>query len=227
MTQTTETLPSHVRLAVPLEDMRRLKPFISTEETRYYLQGVHFETGGEGTLLVATDGHRLGVYKSDRAICASAGTVRVPAYIKRAVKKKELWFVVGTFAGAELSLVLEFPENGKAADIAKLASLSDALAIYANPVIIGEYPNWRKVIPSKTGTCAGAFNSKYLGSFAQVSPGRTAIAAHGTEPTAPHLIEIPGEENFVGVLMPMRHKSIYKIPSWLDAPKAKRARKAA
>lgn len=37
---------------------------ISTEETRYYLNGIFFHDKGDGLSLVSTDGHRMSLYKT-------------------------------------------------------------------------------------------------------------------------------------------------------------------
>lgn len=45
-----------------IESLRKVRPAISTEETRYYLNGLYFDFGansGRDLALVATDGHRL------------------------------------------------------------------------------------------------------------------------------------------------------------------------
>src|SRR4051795_5699981 len=74
------------RFAVPAADLRRLidktQFAISTEETRYYLNGIFFhtvETPGSGTMLraVATDGHRLA--RVD--VAAPAGADGMPGVI--------------------------------------------------------------------------------------------------------------------------------------------------
>jgi DNA polymerase-3 subunit beta len=43
-----------------LNAVSRIRHAISTEEIRYYLNGMYFETTDDGFILVATDGHRLG-----------------------------------------------------------------------------------------------------------------------------------------------------------------------
>lgn len=92
---------------------RALVPCISTEETRYYLNGLFLtrnpETGG--ARLVATDGHRLGIYDLDEAGPSGSGIVprRAVDLLRRAVQKGgnapvrinwgERWAVFHTSAG--------------------------------------------------------------------------------------------------------------------------------
>lgn len=58
------SMPTGMRALVSPEGLRsaleKCKPFVSTEETRYYLNGVCFSRDNDGTpCLIATDGHRL------------------------------------------------------------------------------------------------------------------------------------------------------------------------
>ena len=54
--------------AVRLDYLARLLPCTSTEETRYYLMGVAVDFHPDGTAaLVATDGHKLGLFRDETA----------------------------------------------------------------------------------------------------------------------------------------------------------------
>src|SRR5690606_27119184 len=85
---------SHITLAVPLDELMRLKPFVSVEETRYHLNGVKFEKGAVGVVLAATDGHRLGVLRVERALVNGEGILRLPALkpkLDRLDRKSRQW----------------------------------------------------------------------------------------------------------------------------------------
>ena len=45
--------------SVPTDVLRAALVCVSTEETRYYLRGVHVEPDADDVVLVSTDGHRL------------------------------------------------------------------------------------------------------------------------------------------------------------------------
>lgn len=55
--------------------MRRVRFAISTEETRYYLNGVALLSGPDGAIVVATDGHRLAMMPLDAMPEGAAGSI--------------------------------------------------------------------------------------------------------------------------------------------------------
>ncbi|MDH5797396.1 MAG: DNA polymerase III subunit beta [Paracoccaceae bacterium] len=127
--------------AAPAPVLRRLfdksKFAISTEETRYYLNGVymHVATGGGGKALrcVATDGHRLARVDAD----LPAGAETMPGVI---VPRKTV---------GELRKLLEDD------DISIAVSVSETKVRFATPditltskVIDGTFPDYTRVIPA-------------------------------------------------------------------------------
>jgi DNA polymerase III subunit beta len=109
---------------------------ISTEETRYYLNGIYFHVMGEGAnarlRAVATDGHRL----AKAEVQAPSGSVGMPGVI---VPRKTV---------GEIQKLLEDP----AADVS--VSLSDSkirLAmgdlVLTSKLIDGTFPDYERVIP--------------------------------------------------------------------------------
>jgi DNA polymerase III sliding clamp (beta) subunit (PCNA family) len=62
-----------VKIIIPAESLLKLKPFVSDEQTRLYLNGVCIQKHPKsGVLLIATDGHRLGVWQETN--CSVEGT---------------------------------------------------------------------------------------------------------------------------------------------------------
>ena len=216
-----------VQLVCRLDDIMRLKPFVSTEEIRFYLSGVRFEQGIEGVLLVATDGHRLGVFNAKNAICRDGGIVKLPTRLPKINKRFAAWLIVGQFAGADIALIMAFNPAATPEEIVEAACLNNALAIFPRPLIDGTYPNWRKVLPAEIGAAGAFFNSAYLADFASATGQKkgAAITIFGADPAAPHVVSVAGEDNFIGVQMPMRAEGITEFPTWLEAPKPKKNRK--
>jgi DNA polymerase-3 subunit beta len=109
---------------------------ISTEETRYYLNGIHWHADGDQLACVATDGHRLARLRIDLAATALPGII-IP---RRAV-------------GLIRSLIGDKP----AGDID--IKLSDSKIMFADAtgrtllskLIDGTFPDYRRVIPSNNG----------------------------------------------------------------------------
>jgi DNA polymerase III subunit beta len=127
-----------VEPAALLEMIERTFFAVSTDETRYNLNGVFFEPSGETLRLVATDGHRLSL--SERPMGASFG-------LKRGVilPKKGL---------AELKKLLgEATESGEEKPEAKLGFVENS-AIFRRPGVVlvmrlieGLFPDYKQVIP--------------------------------------------------------------------------------
>lgn len=101
-------------------------PFISTEETRYYLNGVCLD----GDVAVATDGHRLG--------CHPAGDFR--AFDRPIIPRKS----VGLLTSLPAAKTIEFSTSKPA------ASFTFDGATLKTKLIDGTFPDWRRVVPRNT-----------------------------------------------------------------------------
>ena len=133
-------LPHRFRLAA--DDLKRLidktRFAISTEETRFYLNGIYFHAAKEGkahTLrAVATDGHRLARYELD----LPDGAADMPGVI---VPRKTI---------AELRRLLDDAEG--AIDISlsdtKVQFVSDGVEL-TSKLIDGTFPDYQRVIPRR------------------------------------------------------------------------------
>lgn len=106
---------------------------ISTEETRYYLNGVFMHRDGEHLAFAATDGHRLALMKLD----APAGSDGVPGIIipRRTVA------LLQHFAEGDEDIVLKLSERKMR------IVLPDGTAI-TSKLIDGTYPDYQRVIPT-------------------------------------------------------------------------------
>ncbi len=131
---------------------------ISTEETRYYLNGIYFHVVGEGAAArlraVATDGHRL----AKAEVPAPAGSIGMPGVI---VPRKTV---------GEIQKLLEDP----AADVA--VSLSDSkirLAmgdlVLTSKLIDGTFPDYERVIPKANDKVLTLGKSEFKNAVDRVS----------------------------------------------------------
>ena len=109
----------------------------STEETRYFLNGVYFDWDASATSFVATDGRRLAVATHKPLIKgkASVGVIVPFTAVKRLIKTfgKSEWVRVGTFK-----------DNG-----ALMVAFTDGVVDVTSRTVDGEYPKYREVIPSE------------------------------------------------------------------------------
>lgn len=110
---------------------------ISTEETRYYLNGIYLHSvdGDEGPLLraVATDGHRL----ARSQIGAPQGCEGMPGII---VPRK---------AVAEIQKLLEDPDNAVSVELSETKiRVCVGQVILTSKLIDGTFPDYNRVIPA-------------------------------------------------------------------------------
>ncbi len=129
------------RFAISTADLRRLIDktsfAVSTEETRYYLNGIYVHTADEGGAkslrAVATDGHRLARVDTD----LPAGAENIPGVI---VPRKTV---------AELRKLIE-ESDGEIMVALSDSKIRFALdgAILTSKLIDGSFPDYERVIPS-------------------------------------------------------------------------------
>jgi DNA polymerase-3 subunit beta len=129
------------KFSLPAADLKRLidktQFAISTEETRYYLNGIYLHTAGSGkspTLrAVATDGHRLA--QSDLALPAGAGGI--PGVI---VPRKTVIEVQRLIEDSDAEIAIQL-------STAKIRfSVGDVLL--TSKLIDGTFPDYARVIPA-------------------------------------------------------------------------------
>ena len=143
-----------VRFGILAADLAKLidktRFAISTEETRYYLNGIHFHAtkAGAASVLraVATDGHRLARVE----VALPAGAERIPAIIvprKTVGEVRKLIEGVGADGEVEVSV-----------SPARI-QFSFARAVLVSRLIDGTFPDYERVIPTSNEKVA-AFEKK-------------------------------------------------------------------
>jgi len=172
-------------MLIPTDLLKAALLCASTEETRYYLKGVHLSTSGH---MVTTDGHRLFCAKLAEAVPADViiPLETVKAALKLAPRKAETIELNGnTFGG-----------------------------VVFTPVD-GTFPNWKAIIPPADGfkpgddTAPAHFNPEYIYDLGQMSRALgsktgTAFEIHAWNPESPHGVTFAGREDCFAVIMPMR-----------------------
>ena len=171
---------------------------MSKEETRYYLRGVFVEPHPYGgVLLVATDGHRLGIaHDPEGSIDCNPVAFNVDIndrHMRNTLKKSNQRLCV-TDAVAELTLDGTVMATG-------MVSLPG-----------GEYPEYHRVLPKMLGTATefkhgwnGVYISAISDAYSMVAPRKsTPIAFRGDGVGNPTWIISPSVRDLAFVLMPMR-----------------------
>jgi DNA polymerase-3 subunit beta len=155
---------------------------ISTEETRYYLNGIYFAPHPEtkALRLVATDGHRLAVYDTDEAI--DFGGAIVP--------RKTCHFLFSILSSSgnlpvritprvvlekPAQSVLEAAVSGELPGIPRVAAIqieTEDWRILAK-TIDGTYPDYRRVMPPESDAIAVTISDAALRRFPGSFEGNT------------------------------------------------------
>jgi len=188
----------------------------STEETRYYLNGVFVRPHPvKGALLVATDGHRLIVIHDETGKCDEAKIVGLDAKHVDAATIKAMRKAT---TGEEPRLTID--KDG----IATFGTFRSLASCF----IDGTYPDWPRVVAPmlarvKEGKFApGTVNQKYLSAFGKIavmlSPTNDQSAAFRvvshTEDD-PLLIRFGSCDSAFGLLMPMRSSISNELPQFM------------
>lgn len=143
------------RVTLPLAAYREMAAFVSTEQTRYYLNGVCIET--PSGVAVATDGHMLAARRVDPAeflAADAAGDWIVPVVpaVARAkapagfLRKLPLWLVIDRPDNERFAVTLHVVAAVTAADAAELPR-AGIVAMAAAELVDGSFPEWRRVVP--------------------------------------------------------------------------------
>ena len=171
-------------MLIPTDLLKAALFCASTEETRYYLKGVHMSTSGH---MVTTDGHRLFCAKLAEAVPADViiPLDTVKAALKLAGKRAETIELNGNTLGG----------------------------VVFQPVD-GTFPDWRRVIPAVDGYQSGDgkpghFNPDYVYDLGQMSRALgsktgTSYILHAWDSGSPHGVTFSDRTDCFAVIMPMR-----------------------
>lgn len=209
-----------VVVSFPSAIVGRLRPFISTEEPRYYLNGIHIKPQPVGVRFEATNGHILGVeYAAD----ISASEEIILSLPKPAI----LTSAIGRLGG--LFTVYKTP-SGHVLGVKKLAANSDAApGIFENDMLFsrcaidGTFPDIDRVIPRDVfDPSPGVFNHKYMSIVANAI-GSQYVKPLGRDGMSP-AVAYNKDQTFIAVIMPMRDDfSPQPLPAWLSTARQKAA----
>lgn len=189
----------------------------STEQTRYYLNGVFIERYADGTIaLIATDGHRMASVRAKLTKQPAESFILGSADIKKALQlvksaKKEFSRVVHNFIkvvidvdGLDLLISVVLMDK-------ELSETINTVGTFNTKAIDGTFPDYRRIVPSKDGEGAYhiSFNCAYMNAFGSMVKLLTGnkceqVSIQNTGISNPMIITIPGCADFVGILMPMR-----------------------
>jgi DNA polymerase-3 subunit beta len=143
-----------------LEMIERTAFAVSTDETRYNLNGVFFETAGGAVRLVATDGHRLSL--SEKKLSGDFALKRGVILPRKGLQELK-------------KLLGEAVESGEEKPEAKLGFVENS-AIFRRPGVVlvmrlieGMFPDYRQVIPKAGEKVVSVGRQRLLETLRRVS----------------------------------------------------------
>lgn len=124
-----------VEASLLVEALKRTKFAISTEETRYYLNGTYMHESGGKLCFCATDGHRLALVTTDIDAPATFSPVIIP--------RDDLAIIVKTFGGRGMRFkMVDLDVTAK-----RITFSIDGAPVVESVPIDGTFPDYRRVIP--------------------------------------------------------------------------------
>ena len=206
-----------LKVTLNIRALRATLVAVSTEETRYYLNGINLEFTPDGVVLAATDGHRMIVLRQpygEHGATAAHASVIVPRDL---VAKLKIHPRMKTLDTTDLTI----------ADDGRL-TFEHAGESFGGSRIDGVFPNYRAVMPKDLDGKPAQYNPAYLADFAKArkelggDPGKNG----GTGPVVRYNGEGPAVVDFahgtdfqaIGVIMPIRDRTDATYHSWASAP---------
>ena len=135
-----------------LEILEKVSFAMSTDETRYHLNGIYVEKQGDQTIFVATDGHRLSMVTSSLELPAINQGIIIP---RKGIN--ELRKAIAPLKGFEFSI-------GKK----HLFVRSEKETLFIR-LIDGDFPNYKRVIPENCQNHVEIPREELLGALKRVS----------------------------------------------------------
>jgi len=202
-----------MQFSVTADTLKALTLIAAKDDRRYYLNGVCIDvavTGATEAVAVATDGHMLIAVplQLDPDVTAAAGQYIIPRELIDGLKARK-----GAFATVKLD--------------ARSVTINVGGANITAPLIDGQFPDWRRVVPRTVTGLASQIDADYLHAMKKAhkllggsySP---TVAHNGAETGDGGAARVLLAADAIGVIMPLRaDKPVLDTPAWLErgAPK--------
>ena len=194
-------------IEIKQKDLKAVALAMAVKDLRYYLQGVHVESNGATTRIVATDGHRLHIVQTEdkeRLVSPIVSFIMPFDFVKHCIKVK------GPRGDNEPRIMLDYSETGKIE-----ARLPDGSSIVASATD-GKFPDFLRIVrdayaakaESDDQPLAQVFNQSYVSDAADA----LAIYLEHKSKTPPAIglrprgssVGVLACGEFLALVMPMR-----------------------
>jgi len=208
------------KVTLSIRALRAVLVAVSSEETRYYLNGINLEFTPDGVIMAATDGHRMIVLRQpygEHGATAAHASVIVPRDLvaKLKVNKRD----------GDAMTTLTIADDGR-------LTFEHWGESFGGSRIDGSFPGYRRIVPQDLNGVAAQYNPQYLADFAKarVELGAEPTKKGGASPVVRYNGESPAVVDFaygtsfqaIGVIMPLRvPTTMVATPhTWASAPAA-------
>ena len=167
-------------VSVPVADLLRVTPFKGHDDMRYYLNGVLVTPYQDHALLVATNGHWLGVYESEAARVDKPRILDLPKWFVNQMQKVERgerlddevedsdWDDEDVPAPRPRPQTLVVATETSHLTVREYVA-SESLVKPGSAFIDGKFPDWQKVIPDPSELERGLFSAFAVNYFGQLN----------------------------------------------------------
>jgi DNA polymerase-3 subunit beta len=209
-----------LKVTLNIRALRATLVAVSTEETRYYLNGIHLEFTPDGVVMAATDGHRMIVLRQpygEHAATGAHASVIVPRDLVAKLKINPRMKTLDT-------TTLTIADDGR-------LTFEHAGEMFGGARVDGTFPDYRRVVPQDLDGKPAQYNPAYLADFAKARQELTGQKADrdGTgspivryNGQSPAVVDFAWGTGFqaIGVLMPIRDRTDATYHTWASAPAA-------
>lgn len=194
-----------IKLTVCAEVIAVLKLFAYNKNVRHYLNGINLEIGRNEARLVASNGAMLGCFRVE------SEQPDVDAPLTNIIIPNDLLKPIKTTGLVEITIgERETKDNGPVSNVRPVTITYAGLSI-SGKTLDGEFPDFRRVIPSKVSGQPAQFDPRLIATLAKAwsilhgsnSPHCVGIGFNGNDGA---LITL-ADENFVGVIMPLHPRA--------------------
>ena len=202
-----------LKVTLNIRALRATLVAVSTEETRYYLNGINLEFTPDGVVMAATDGHRMIVLRQpygEHAATGAHASVIVPRDLVAKLKVKHK-----TLDTTDLTI----GDDGR-------LTFEHAGESYGGSRVDGSFPDYRRVVPTDLDGKPAQYDPIYLADFAkarkELGGDRTTSPIVRYNGEGPAVVDFAYETGFdaFGVLMPLRTTDRTLYYTWASTPAA-------
>lgn len=201
-----------LKVTLNIRALRATLVAVSTEETRYYLNGINLEFTPDGVVMAATDGHRMIVLRQpygEHAATAAHASVIVPRDLVAKLKINPRMKTLDT-------TTLTIGDDGR-------LTFEHAGESFGGARIDGTFPDYRRVVPQDLDGKPAQYNPAYLADFAkarkELGGDRTTSPIVRYNGGSPAVVDFAWGTGFqaIGVLMPIRDRTETTYYTWANA----------